>query len=149
MLPSLAELAQYKNPKLIQRYNKDFPDNTLPAEEALQEILKYLWLTQKHFQDKQANPQDENLDFPCDVHSEMIQMDDMWHTFLLFTVDYHEFCQRYFGKFIHHVPNMHENVITPEEFEVKFTRYLSYVYDHLGEETVKKWFAELLNQEES
>jgi len=27
-----------------------------------------------------------------------------WHTFILFTKDYAEFCQRIAGRFIHHVP---------------------------------------------
>src|SRR3989344_4875125 len=30
------------------------------------------------------------------------QVDKGWHEFLMFTRDYAEFCQRYFGHFIHH-----------------------------------------------
>lgn len=29
-----------------------------------------------------------------------------WHTFILFTMDYQKFCHKYFGRFIHHVPNV-------------------------------------------
>lgn len=32
------------------------------------------------------------------------KIDEAWHNFILFTKDYQEFCRRYFGKFIHHVP---------------------------------------------
>jgi hypothetical protein len=31
-------------------------------------------------------------------------VDDLWHTFLLFTIDYAAFCESVAGRFIHHVP---------------------------------------------
>jgi hypothetical protein len=31
-------------------------------------------------------------------------VDDLWHTFLMFTRDYEQFCQTVAGRFIHHVP---------------------------------------------
>lgn len=31
-------------------------------------------------------------------------IDEMWHTFLLFTKDYKAFCEEYLGRFIHHEP---------------------------------------------
>lgn len=31
-------------------------------------------------------------------------VDDLWHEFILFTRDYQLFCQRAFGRFLHHVP---------------------------------------------
>jgi hypothetical protein len=33
------------------------------------------------------------------------EVDDLWHTFLLFTRDYQDFCDEYLGRFIHHDPN--------------------------------------------
>ena len=38
-------------------------------------------------------------------------VDDAWHTFLLFTREYSEFCQRAFGRDLHHAP--HEPLQTP------------------------------------
>ena len=35
--------------------------------------------------------------------------DDLWHEFILFTREYDTFCQRYFGRYIHHTPK-----VTPE-----------------------------------
>lgn len=32
-------------------------------------------------------------------------IDAGWHEFLMFTRDYADFCQKYFGRFIHHNPN--------------------------------------------
>lgn len=37
-------------------------------------------------------------------YSPSAMVDDGWHTFILFTRDYAEFCQRVAGFFIHHVP---------------------------------------------
>ena len=144
VLPNLDQLLTYKNPWLIKRYQKDYPNNQIFAEEALAELLKYFWLCQKHLQDKQNNPNDESLEFACAMHSEMQEIDDMWHTFLLFTNDYMEFSLKNFGAFIHHIPTTEEEKLSPDKFEIDFTRYLSYVYDNLGEETVCKWFKESL-----
>ena len=33
------------------------------------------------------------------------QVDVGWHTFILFTLEYAEFCQRIAGRFLHHVPD--------------------------------------------
>ncbi|MFA5960837.1 MAG: hypothetical protein WC785_10005 [Tatlockia sp.] len=37
------------------------------------------------------------------------QIDSLWHQFILFTREYQDFCNCYFGKFIHHSPNLPEN----------------------------------------
>jgi hypothetical protein len=39
------------------------------------------------------------------------EIDDVWHEFLMFTLDYEKTCRTLFGKFIHHEPSMG----TPEE----------------------------------
>ncbi len=39
-----------------------------------------------------------------DMFSE--EVDELWHTFLLFTQDYQKFCEECFGRFIHHVPKI-------------------------------------------
>ncbi|MBU6447504.1 hypothetical protein KGQ24_01520 [Patescibacteria group bacterium] len=33
-------------------------------------------------------------------------VDEVWHTFILFTRDYAEFCEEVFGFFLHHQPNL-------------------------------------------
>ena len=138
---SVEEVLVYQNQNLYKRYRKDYPQNHLSAEHALRELIKYLWLGQKHDEDKQNRPEDESLNFMCAMHPEMKEMDDMWHTFLLFTLDYSAFCTNYFGVFIHHVPTSDEAHL-PEDYETDLTRYLSYAYDHLGEETLSLWFKE-------
>lgn len=106
--------------------------------------MQYFWLCKKHEEDKKKNPDDTSLQLSCDMHSEMREIDDMWHTFLLFTKDYADFCEKYFGEFIHHFPNTAKGKFNPKHFETEFTRYLSYTYNNLGGKTVKTWFSELL-----
>ncbi|MCA1558006.1 MAG: hypothetical protein LC731_05635, partial [Acidobacteria bacterium] len=33
-----------------------------------------------------------------------LRVDTVWHEFILFTEEYHKFCERFFGKYIHHSP---------------------------------------------
>jgi len=33
-------------------------------------------------------------------------VDEVWHAFILFTIDYTRFCQGVFGFYLHHVPNI-------------------------------------------
>ena len=140
------EVFNYTNQHVLNRYKKDYPHNRLSAEDALAELTKYFWLCYQHRQAKKNNPDDLSLNFVCAMHEDMMEIDDMWHTFLLFTHDYHEFCQHYFGEYLHHVPTTEKNKPTVAEYERELTCYFSYIYDNLGEATLKKWFAKTLNE---
>lgn len=59
-------------------------------EEAFLELKKYFILN-------------EVSEKPLGMSSKLI--DDVWHQFILFTKEYHSFCHRFFGGYIHHVPN--------------------------------------------
>lgn len=140
MLPDLESLLAYQNPYVLERYQEDHPFNALSPVDALRELLKYFWLNEKLKNDKKCFPANENLFFDCAIHEEMKEVDAMWHTFLLFTKDYAEFCQNYFGRFIHHQPVQKESDISRKKQELELRRFLSYVYDNLGEETLILWF---------
>ncbi len=144
--PELAKLLTYSNLHILKRYEQDYPNNRLSPEEALQELLKFFWLSQKlklEQKNAQNNSQVIALNFEAAIHEEMKEIDDMWHTFLLFTKDYMSFCEHYFGDFIHHSPTTDDSAISsPEEYEKDLENYLSYIYDNLGEATVRKWFNE-------
>ena len=140
----LGHLLEYKNANVLNRYTVDFPGNQLGAEEAFENLMKFFWLNRKHAADKLRFVRKEDLNFTCGIHAEMKEIDDMWHTFLLFTRDYHFFCKKYLGDFFHHVPNTDKSHSTKEAFAIEFARYLSYVYDNLGEECLVKWFGQLL-----
>lgn len=138
-MQTLNNLLKYKNPYVLSRYEQGFSQSKIPAEEALTELIKYFWLCDKHSKDKLKRPNHEALDFTCVMYEEMSELDAMWHTFLLFTEDYQAFCFKYFDYFIHHRPLKGKEKLT-ENDPLKLERFLSYVYDELGEETLKKWF---------
>lgn len=141
----LKKLLEYSNEHVLDRYRQDYPNNLLTAEESLQELLKFFWLCDKHQKDVTAQPYNEELKFSCVIHTEMKEIDDMWHTFLLFTRDYEKFCKKYFTYFFHHTPNFEKGEISKTVYETELTCYFSYIYDNLGEASLRKWFAEYDN----
>ena len=133
------KLLDYRNDNVIARYQQDFPQAKMSANDAFRELMKYIWLCKKHKAERHQRPDDVSLHFYCSMHDEMKEIDNMWHTFLLFTLDYHAFCNDYLdGVFFHHVPL--SEALPRDEYELDLTRYLSYIYDNLGEETVLTWF---------
>ena len=142
MTLSLTTLLSYENEAVIDRYERDFPQNHLSGKKALQEFLKYVWICFQHADDLKTHPHEEALQFKCVMHQEMKEIDQFWHTFLLFTRDYQSFCTDFLaGRFFHHEPiNWKETVIDESVYELELTRYLNYLYDQLGAETVSVWF---------
>jgi len=86
------------------------------------------------------------------VNDDLLIVDEMWHNFILFTPVYAKFCERFFGRFVHHIPTpkkqreAHRKLLDtdPErarkEFMEREERLMRAVYDLCGEETVVKWF---------
>ena len=60
------------------------------------------------------------------------QVDEVWHTFILFTKDYSSFCEEVCGEFIHHNPRTSRSVHGEgETFEV-FSALYSQVYGNIS-----------------
>lgn len=138
-LTELHTLLNYRHPHVLNRYERDYPLSNLSATQAWTEFLKFVWLARKHQQEKIFYPDDVALQFHCSIYTEMRDIDNIWHTFLLFTQDYNEFCQRYLnGEFFHHQPL--ELAADKENNVTQLERYLSYIYDNLGAETLALWF---------
>lgn len=145
-LPSLKNLLEYKNPAVLKLYNQNYPDNKLSAEQAFEETLKYLWLCQKHAIDIETNKDNKNLPSQCFMPRSMREIDEMWHEFILFTQDYMDFCLKYFGEYMHHLPNIFDNMPRPRNIvEAEIEKLLPYIYEHLGESTVRIWFSSYLD----
>lgn len=135
------EVVNYKNANVIARYQRDFEKSYIESEAIFQELMKYIWLCVKHNEERIQCPNNPALQFDCAIHEEMLDIDNMWHTFLLFTQDYYAFCNHYLqGKFFHHEPNLQKEIIFPEKYENELNNYLSYICDHLGEKTLLNWF---------
>lgn len=50
-------------------------------------------------------------------------VDLIWHQFILFTKEYHEFCNRFFGRYLHHVPETESRPIKSEDKNKIFDAY--------------------------
>lgn len=96
----------YQNPLFIAKYSKKFNVSEEVAQGKFTELKKFLIL--------------------CAVSSGAIspskEMDDVWHEFILFTRDYYNFCNMFFGKMIHHQP---EVVTNKEQLSNAKNRYLA------------------------
>jgi len=141
MLAPFEQIMTYAHPAVVRRFKKEHPAKAHQAEEIFSDLLRFFWASKRHGLDRQALPKDDDLSFVFIMDEEMRDIDQMWHVFLLYTKDYTEFCSRYFGEYLHHLPDV---VPTFErgsfDFETNLGKFLGYVYDRLGEDTVKRWF---------
>ena len=71
-----------------------------------EELKKYLWMGRFG-----------NLDESVPMFSKTI--DAIWHEWILFTREYTDFCQNYFGQYMHHTPNIAAPAVTREEADDK------------------------------
>ena len=141
---ALAKFLAYDNKEIIARYQRDYPLTKMPAEQAFLELMKFIWLSATQQFLRKKFPQKTDYHFSCVMHAEMEDIDNMWHTFLLYTKDYYDFCRHHLhGEFFHHVP---QPVLAKEmepdanEYIKELERYLIFIEQHLGEETLASWF---------
>jgi hypothetical protein len=136
VLPAtLADVLAYRHPGVVRRYAKEQHASREEAEEVFRETLKWLYLCGRALREG----------FACAMTPEIAQLDEMWHTFVLFTPDYADFCERYFGLFLHHVPNDDEDEVSEggdEAVRGQLERQFGLVYDVLGEDTLRRWYEE-------
>lgn len=138
----LQDLLEFKCSKSITSFHYTFG---VPLEESsiiFQDMLRFLWMAQNQ----------ERLDLDKSVFSidpAIVVIDEMWHTFILHTRVYMNFCMANFGTFLHHDP--HPKGDSPRRIydlnetelnDLKESRRKKYacVYDLFGEETFKRWY---------
>ncbi|MEL6868036.1 MAG: hypothetical protein AAFP19_26670 [Bacteroidota bacterium] len=85
------------------------------------------------------------------THEALFIIDEMWHTFILFTKEYHDFCMKYFGRFLHHniikravkqasIRELEEDrEAAAAKLKPLLRKYYSLIYEEFGEETLVKW----------
>lgn len=139
---TLEELLSYEHPAVVRRFKKDHPAKADKAEELFRDLLRFFWTSKKHQLERQTNPEKKELDFVFIMDEEMRDIDQIWHVFLLYTQDYMEFCEKYFGEYLHHKPDVVPNFEKGRfDFDSNLIKFLDYVYDNLGQKVVERWFA--------
>lgn len=147
-IKSLDELASFKNNNVIYYFMENYGVTFDEGNEIFEETKKWLWLcaTSKSIQVNGGKAPVLFIDNP------IIIIDEMWHTFILFTREYRNFCLDYFGQIVEHIPTIKagrdfynerlkidlEKV--QEERKALTERQYNFVYDHLGEETLLTWY---------
>jgi hypothetical protein len=138
-LRPLEEVLRYENGEVVYRFSVDHGFSISDAEEIFTETKKWLWLCA-------AEP-----DAKIPLLSEARAVDEMWHTFLLFTDAYAKFCDSNFGFFVHHFPRTRAEkeswdqqiAADPEAARSERRKLLRGAYeiicDRLGTETLQKW----------
>jgi hypothetical protein len=92
---SQAEVLAYRFPPLVERIKKELKLSQEDAEELFKDMLMFLYLCGTNTTDGRYSP------------PKMI--DEAWHTFIIFTREYAQFCHENFGHFLHHNPFTREN----------------------------------------
>lgn len=135
----LVALAKYHHEEVILRFTSNFDVTYEKSLEIFQEMKLFLALMARY-------PND--LVFA--VESIYI-LDEMWHTFLMYTKDYREFCHQYFGFMIDHQPmkkaekEYNEKMLVENKEEAEkilkpgVEKLYSMIYDYLGPEKLIKW----------
>ncbi len=141
----LNELLQYKNPAVVRRFARELPAYAANADQIFSDLLRFFWASKRHSDLRKEFPKNEAYDFIFIMDEEMKEVDLIWHVFLLYTQDYMDFCENYFGEYYHHLPDIVPNFKEGEfDAETNLERFLNFVYDELGEEVVERWFSKSL-----
>jgi hypothetical protein len=142
-MKTLTETLSYRHPGVIRRFAREHPELAAEAEHVFEDLLRFFWASRRHELDRREAPEREELNFAYIMDEEMRPIDQMWHIFLLYTKDYAEFCQDHFGEFLHHLPDIVDRMEERDTsaFEQNLQRFLSYTYDLLGEDTLRRWYA--------
>ncbi len=124
-LTSYEAVLQFQAPYLVEKLVKDhIADSVEEAEVLFAEAKKFLIMSH-------AEP-----DVLWNMYSSRV--DEAWHQFVLFTRQYVDFCQRYFGKYLHHNPSNAPDVpesegSVPSTAEAFRDRYESFFGERLPE----------------
>lgn len=138
-------MVAYKHPQVVLRFAKENPGFAPQAEQIFEDLMRFFWAGQVHELALIKDPTNPDLNFTYIMDEEMRSIDQMWHVFLLYTRDYMEFCDKYFGEYLHHLPDIVEKLPDDQaQFENNLEKFLNFTYDTLGEEVIKRWYAEHL-----
>lgn len=137
-IPSLEEALDFNGDAVVYKFMESYEVSFEEGKELFEETKKWLWF---------ANQTDKAF-----IDKSMLMIDNMWHTFILFTFLYSKYCQEKFGCFLHHSPTTkaekdkykvelkNNKKKAMEESYLNSKRQYEAVYDTLGSETLIKWY---------
>lgn len=149
---SLARALAYENDAVIHKFLERHALSFAEGRDLFRETRRWLWLVATLQAEAAASR--GSAPPPLAIDGPLVLLDEMWHTFILFTRDYLDYCESRFGRWIHHAPTTHEakerrrrefardpgRALKAEEGRMR-VQY-QYVCNRLGERTLRKWYLE-------
>lgn len=140
---SLEAALAYDNANIVDGFLDKFAVSAAEAEELFTETKKFLWLI--------ALARGRRMRTPA-VTDHIMVLDEMWHNFVLFTLEYRQYCDALYGFYVDHAPTtrserelaaqreLEQPALVLTEWKAELRDQLSFIYDELGEETVVRWY---------
>jgi hypothetical protein len=141
------QLKQYQSDGVIRKFRDEWSVSEPEAKVIFDETKKFLFLAH--------HAQQQCISFEID--ESILIIDKMWHTFILFTSEYSEFCNRFFGRMLHHVPfcrdhlvekirDLSDRGISLSEYKrTRLRQQIRIIHETFGVETIRKWYIEFGN----
>ncbi|NMO16989.1 hypothetical protein HPC49_40340 [Pyxidicoccus fallax] len=145
-LCSLEQALAYRNDQILYKFQERWSVSFEEASELFEETKKWMWL-QVAARLRPGSP-------PLAMTVALAMVDEMLHTFILFTREYIQYCDDNYGVYLHHTPmtkkqkdaqleRFHEDPEAMLAAEACFLSDMySFTYELLGEETVVKWYSQ-------
>ncbi len=135
----LEDLLNYKNPRITQRYIRDFNASPEEAEKVFTDLMKWFFMLHRYASEG-LYFENNSRHFELGMYDETQKIDDMWHTFILFTIDYSEFGRNQLGYYQHHQP--FDQVVPKSKAQIFRERQLMYEFiaTSVGVDTLHAWF---------
>lgn len=131
--PLLLEALAFEAPYVVERLVKDqVVASAAQAEQLFTEAKRYLVLSAVN---------DDVAVGMCSA-----RVDEAWHTFILYTAEYAEFCTRYFGRYMGHAPkNAPTGSAAPHHHrpELGFPEFIERYEELFGELLPDVWYDSL------
>jgi len=143
--------ASFKDPDVVERISKHFKISSEQASNLFEDVKLFLAVAAQR---KVDFTRGEAATPTLNIDDDLYMLDEAWHCFVLFTETYAQFCQTYFGQFIHHHPIRQAD---RDREHAEFTRdadawrkhkkevfeeEVRYCARFVSEATLRRWFLE-------
>lgn len=130
MPPDLTAILNYKNEQVVAHFCQFHPEYSIQeGNELFTDLLAWMWLNRKRL----------SMGKSTYLFGPLLIIDQLWHSFILHTRDYHTFSNHYFGDYFHHEVEAvgFEHLISEEEL----SDFLQDCFEHLGRGWVERRFS--------
>lgn len=146
---SLARVDALELPEVVYKFVDYYDVEEYEAEALFFETRRWLWLCATSLHERESGLKPPDLQ----ITGSLFWLDEMWHTFLLFTEPYHDFCRDYLGRYIHHRPSTRaektrrrqateQSAAFVDARAGELRRQCRYICEKLDDETAVRWYRE-------